>query len=469
MLNRISLLGLGIILAGVPFYLSQAHELRNTLVPAGETRYRASSDPDRVILVLTEQPSRSQTVNWRTSHGVTRAEAQITEAIDSPGLHLTARTLTGTVRPRTTANGLAHHHSITFEDLRPDTLYAYRLRGFNTWSEWFQFRTAKTESEPFSFLYFGDAQNSVRSHFSRVIRGAFLEEARPALVLHAGDMVNSRAGIHDDEWGEWFDAGGFLHAMVPTLPVAGNHEFVYVEDDSGQQVRQISELWEAQFTVAGNGPAELLDTVYYVEYQGVLFVVLDSMRAIDNENLARLQAAWLEKVLAENDRQWVVVAHHHPMQSVSLGRDNPVLREHWEPIYTRYGVDLVLQGHDHVYGRGANVPEGATVVDGQTGTVYVVSVAGPKMYLVTDAAREAMSRVGEDVQLYQVISVAGDQLGFESRTVTGELYDAFDLQRLPDGRKQLIDRHPTGLAERSCTNPNMPRPTRCWEGMELVN
>ncbi len=447
----------------------EAHEQRNTLVPRGELRYVASSDPDRVVLVLDQRPAHSQTVNWRTSFAAEQAVAQVTEAHDSPGLHLTARTVTGTTRPRTTDNGLAHHHSVTFDDLRPDTLYAYRVRGHGTWSEWFQFRTARQNFAPFSFLYFGDAQNSVRSHFSRVIREAFMAHARPAFMLHTGDMVNLRYGNHDDEWGEWFDAGGFLHAMVPSMPIAGNHEFVYRLDEEGQRYRVLSDLWEAQFSVPGNGPPGLRDTVYYIEYQGVLFISLDSMRALDDEASARLQAQWLEALLRESRHPWVIVAQHHPVQSVSLGRDNPRLREHWQPLYARYGVDLVLQGHDHTYGRGMNIPEGATLVDNEAGTVYVVSVAGPKMYLVSESAREDMQRVGEEAQLYQVIRIERDRLRFESRTVTGQLYDAFDLRRTPDGRKQLIDRLPEGMIERICTNPDRPRPTRCWEGTELVD
>jgi hypothetical protein len=374
--------------------------------------------------------------------------------------------LRGMTRPRVTENGLAHHHSVTFDNLRPDTLYAYRVRGHDTWSEWYQFRTAR-EDGPFSFLYFGDAQNSVRSHFSRVIREAFMEVSRPALVLHAGDLVNQRAGIHDDEWGEWFEAGGFLHAMVPSMPVTGNHEFINVVDENGDTRRVLTDLWEAQFTVPGNGPPGHRDTVYFVDYQGVVFVVLDSTRALEDEESARLQASWLDDVLSRHPRRWVIVSHHHPMHSVSLGRDNPELRKHWQPLYQRHGVDLVLQGHDHVYGRGTNLPEGATLVDNTVGTVYVVSVAGPKMYLVAEPARDHYERVGEDVQLYQVIRVEANRLVFESRTVTGQLYDAFDIQRLPDGRNQLIDRLPPGMIERTCLNPNRPRPTRCWEGTEL--
>lgn len=450
-----------------------AHEPRNTLVPPGVQRYQPTPFPDRIALTLTETPATSQTVNWRTAASVNTSRAQITEAIDSVGLHLHATDVIGETKPRHTENGLAHHHSVTFEGLSPDTLYAFRVRGDDTWSEWFQFRTAKAEFEPFTFVYFGDAQNSVLSHFSRVIREAMLRTTNPAFMLHAGDLVNLRDGIHDDEWGEWFDAGSFLYGMLPNLVVAGNHEYVKVEDEAGEERYVLSEAFPAHFRVPSNGPAGFEETVYFVEHQGVLFVALDSVRALQDEADAIAQAEWLDALLSSRDDRWTIISHHHPMNSVSLGRDNPPLRQHWQPLYQKHGVDMVLQGHDHTYGRGTNVPEGAMLVDDEVGTVYVVSVAGPKMYLVSDQAREHMDRLGEDVQLYQVITVEADRILFESRTAIGVLYDAFHLHRQSDGDQRLPNRLeeklPPGMVERLCTNPDRPRPTRCWEGRELVD
>lgn len=442
---------------------------RNTLLPKGHSRYRPDAVPDRIVLVITEDPAHSQTVNWRTGRGMAVAEAQITRAADTPGLHLTAGTVRGLTRRELGENGVAHHHSVTFAGLEPDTLYAYRVRGLDTWSEWFQFRTAEESFAPFAFLYFGDAQNSVKSHFSRVIREAWRELPGTALMLHAGDLVSQRDGVHDDEWGEWFEAGGFLHAMVPSLPVAGNHEFLEQEQADGTETRTLTPLWSAQFTVPPNGPAGFEETVYYASYQDVLFVALDSTRAVESTVDALAQARWLEQVLAASRHRWRVVSHHHPLFSVAVGRDNAELRRHWQPLYERYGVDLVLQGHDHSYGRGANVSEGARAVTGDSPPVYVVSVAGAKMYLADESARRTLTRIGEDMQLYQIVRVEAERLRFESRTVTGELYDAFDIERRADGQKRLIERTPAGVAERACANPVLPRPTRCWNGTELVH
>ena len=74
---------------------------------------------------------------------------------------------------------------------------------------------------------------------------------------------------------------------------------------------------------------------------------------------------------------------HHPMFSNEPARNNPAQRAAWLPIFERYGVDLVLQGHDHSYARG-NVVAGSTTQSGN-GTMYVVSVSGPKMYEADDS------------------------------------------------------------------------------------
>ena len=74
---------------------------------------------------------------------------------------------------------------------------------------------------------------------------------------------------------------------------------------------------------------------------------------------------------------------HHPMFSNEPRATTRTSATRWLPILEKYGVDLVLQGHDHSYGRG-NVIQGTTT-QGGNGTMYVVSVSGPKMYAADDS------------------------------------------------------------------------------------
>lgn len=450
---------------------------RNTSVPDGTMRYQPTIFPDRIILIPTETPATSQTVAWRTDASVDFAVAEISPASATPGLHYTAKEFQGASLPLATENGEAHHHHVTFSELQPDTLYAYRVRGGShqvaeqsaqvAWSEWFQFRTPKAEFSPYTAVYLGDAQNGVKSHFSRVIREAFRSAPEAMVMVHAGDLVNSRYGVHDNEWGEWFDAGGWLHGMMNQIAAPGNHE--YIEHENGP--RTIVPQWETHFATPNNGPEPLQSSVWFTDFQGVRYISLDSMQGIQSEEYAKLQADWLRTVLADNPNKWTIVTHHHPMFSVSLGRDNPQLRKYWQPIYEEFGVDLVLQGHDHTYGRGQNVTEGSSGRLSTQGPMYVVSVAGPKMYLVSDSAEANMQATAEELQLFQTLNFTADTLRYEARTVTGEMFDAFDLVRGNDGKVSIVDRsegEASPLYMHRCTNPNKPRETRCWNGTELI-
>ena len=76
-------------------------------------------------------------------------------------------------------------------------------------------------------------------------------------------------------------------------------------------------------------------------------------------------------------------------------------------------------------------------------TVYVVSVSGGKMYKVKPGWEdyEALrDRVGNNKQLFQVISVDGNKLSYKSYTATGELFDAFDLIKNKNGLNSFIER-----------------------------
>lgn len=435
-------------MAGLPAAAHEGHDDSHK-VPAvpDEKLYAPTAMPDRILLSWKGDPARSQAVTWRTDTSVSAALIELALSTDGPSFAADARRLRAATTPLQTDLGKVHYHAVNLTDLTPGTLYVYRVGDGTNWSEWIHFRTADDRPSPFTFIYFGDAQNDVRSHWSRVFRKAFADAPRAAFMLHAGDLINR--GNRDAEWGEWCSAGGWVNASIPTIAIPGNHEYdvdrsVPLPESPAEQKalpRSLSSRWQARFEFPENGPAEfppaLSETAYYLDYQGVRLVGLNSMEDFE------VQARWLRKVLSDNPNRWTIVTHHHPVYSVSDGRDNTELRAAWQPVYDEFRVDLVLQGHDHSYGRtelrrhAANVVGGSTVRDG--GTMYVVSVSGPKMYAAGDAP---FVRRAENTQLYQVISVDGERLIYQARTATGALYDAFTLVKRPGQSNQLIEQAP---------------------------
>jgi len=397
-----------------------------------------SPDPDRIILTFASDPATSQAVTWRTSTDIPQGVAEIAVSEGGPkfaqggkATRIRART-----QPLKSSLNESHYHSANFTNLKSKTKYVYRVGdGSKQWSEWFQFETAADRPEPFGFIYFGDAQNDLKSHWSRVARGAFSDMPKARFIVHAGDLINNRDD--DAQWGEWHRAGGWINGMVPSAPAPGNHEYAKTVDPH----------WRAQFTLPENGPAGLEETAYSFDYQSVRFI------AMNTEEKVNEQTAWLEGLLASNPNRWTVVTFHRPIYSPLANRDNKSIREAWRPVFDRApkGVDLVLQGHDHTYGRSGLMRDDNALSGGQVhtdrGTVYCVSVSGPKNYTVGDLPW--MVRKGEGRQLYQLIRVNGDRLSYEARDAAGGLFDAFELKKRPDGGNELIEKGPSNADDES--------------------
>ncbi len=428
----------------------------------------ASPWPDRIVVTLEGDPAKSFSVTWRTDASVESARAEFVEAAPrsrfdtaatsvaaaSESVDLRRKQIGGDARRlRWNADlGPVRYHTVTITGLEPDTLYAYRVGGAaGHWSEWMQTRTAPGGDAPLKFLYFGDAQNGILSHFSRVVRAAFRQAPDARFAIHAGDLVN--VASRDFEWAEWFEAVGFIHGMIPALPLVGNHEyFDGLRDDDGDMLTSLSLLWRPQFALPTTPglPAELAETVYATRYGNVLVVALNTMGGRFAE-----QARWLDAVLESSTADWRIVTMHHPLFEL-VERDfpgfvptGPERRELFLPVLRRHGVDLVLQGHDHSYGRGV-MPSGSGPAAPRTRRaagpiVLVTSASGAKMYETredpwapyADEGAE-LQRLAENTQFFQVVEIDGDALTYEAFTATGARYDAFRIERSDDGPNRVV-------------------------------
>lgn len=371
----------------------------------------SGKQPDRIMLTWSADPSTTQSVSWRTVGGGNRIIGQIAEEQSNPDFETKAQTVVGERLYLERATQKDAYNQVSFRDLKPGTSYIYRVGDGTNWSSWNQFKTAG-QSGDFSFIYLGDAQNDLRSKWSRTIRRAFQQEANARFIVHAGDLIN-RSNV-DEEWAEWYEGAGFIHQMIPAVPTPGNHE--YKRDSTGRLV--LDPHWKVQFNLPKNGPEGLQDAVYYLDYQDLRIVSLNSQLIMLDSAAAALQEKWVEKVLASSPKKWNIVLMHHPVYSTAKNRDNTVLRERFKPIFEQYGVDLVLQGHDHTYARGSL---------GRKRPVYLLSVAGPKMY-ESDSERW-MEKATSQTQLYQVIKFTANRLYFSSYKLNGELFDSFELSK----------------------------------------
>ncbi len=379
----------------------------------------AGNSPKRIILNLTENPDSEMAVTWRTCEPVDEPVAQITKTNATTDLETTAKTITAVSEElQPVDDKTVYHHSIIFKNLSPTTSYAYRVGDGEVWSEWNHFETASNKAEPFEFIYLGDVQNGIFTMTSRVLRTAYKTAPDAKFWLYAGDIINH--GGSDAEWQEYFDAAGWIPRTTPMIFLPGNHEYPQ-KTFKGTKSRKLDHIWRSQFTLPENGVPGLEETNYYIDYQGIRVITLNG-----NEKLKE-QAKWLDKILAKNPQNWTIISTHQPFYSTARGRDSQERRDLFLPLFDKYNVDLVLQGHDHAYGRTHKMRNNKIVDENEPGTYYVVSVVGVKVYDMKEENRKYMAKMTNGIQLFQVISINDDKLTYKSYDTTGELFDSFEV------------------------------------------
>jgi 3',5'-cyclic AMP phosphodiesterase CpdA len=304
-----------------------------------------------------------------------------------------------------------HHARLT--GLTPDTDYVYAAVHDGASPELGAFRTAPTGRGAFTFTSFGDqstptlstAQKEplVNDHCGSPAAGDVttgIERIAPLFNLVNGDLCYANlAADRIRSWSDWFDNNSRSARHRPWMPAAGNHENELGNGPIGYGA------YQAYFTVPeAESDAETRGLWYAFTAGSVRVISLnnDDICYQDGGNSyvrgysGGAQRRFLEAELAGAQRDsvidWVVVCMHQTAVSTAAlanGADLGI-REEWLPLFDRYGVDLVLCGHEHHYERshpirGAEptdtrmpipVDDGLDVIDATKGTVHLVIGGG---------------------------------------------------------------------------------------------
>ncbi|MFJ8644892.1 purple acid phosphatase family protein [Streptomyces sp. NPDC093546] len=292
------------------------------------------------------------------------------------------------------------------DGLRPGTTYYYGVGhdGFDPAAPARlgtigSFRTAPaTPPERFVFTAFGDQGVS----YHALANDQLILGQDPAFHLHVGDICyadDSGHGTTSDTydarvWDQFLAQTESVAASVPWMVTTGNHDMEawYSPHGYGGQ--------SARFSLPENGPDPArAPGVYSFVYGNVGVVALDA-NDVSYEIPANLgytdgaQTAWLDRRLGALRRDpavdFVVVFFHHCAYSTSTHASDGGVRDAWVPLFAKHQVDLVINGHNHVYERtdairggevGRPVPIGATTDPVRDGIVYVTAGgAGRELY-----------------------------------------------------------------------------------------
>jgi 3',5'-cyclic AMP phosphodiesterase CpdA len=142
--------------------------------------------------------------------------------------------------------------------------------------------------------------------------------------------------------------------------------------------------------------------------------------ALDSNYMTREQLEWLEKELAASGSDWKIPFFHHPLYS-SGGRHGSEedLRMQLEPLFLKYGVNVVFAGHEHFYER----------LKPQKG-IYYFTAGGSAKLREGDIRKTAMTEVGFDADnSYMLVEITGDQMHFQTLSRTGRRIDSGTITR----------------------------------------
>jgi len=417
---------------------TQTDETNTRMFPPGPM-------PDRIMQNLAENPAESLAFAWRSTLINEPAFVEIAPFRSGSDFSKSAKRFEAEHYQVEFHGFTDHYFKATVAGLTPDTRYLARVGSECCRSEWFEARTAPEAFEPFTFIYVGDTQNDILPYAPRVYRNIATHFPDARFLMHAGDLVLSSGD--DDTWGEFYEAGSWLFRQIPQFPSPGNsdhHRWTLDPVDT----RKLYPQWHATFNLPANGPDGLEGVTYYVDYPGIRLISLYSnfeSMADDRHiyiregvrvtpEMVAAQTEWLDEVLASNEQPWTAVTFHHPVYTAREDRENEWLREEWKSLFEQYGVDLVLQGHDHLYSRG----HGPDSLETGAVPVYVISLAGPKMRPV-DFNHTWFDTAHEGIQMYQAIHVSPKELRYEAYGQKRELLDAFVIRRDNDGTRSFTD------------------------------
>ncbi|MHA1820872.1 MAG: purple acid phosphatase family protein [Promethearchaeota archaeon] len=247
--------------------------------------------------------------------------------------------------PTSKPQGDKYINYVIVSNLTADTRYYYKIGSDEDgWTSEYNFTTApEPKTRGIHFAAFGDSRSNRVAR--RMVANMVLKNSTqifgglPEFILHDGDIVSR--GTKIDLWYNYFEDMEPLLSRVPIYPVQGNHEF------SGLEIS----YYPDEFLLPDNAGSRW----YYSSSWGpVHLLALDSEQhsipPFDQFNLK-----WLESDLqkADNDSNilWKIALFHQPYYTSGGHTERTDLRDAWAPKFDKYGVDMVINGHNHNYER----------------------------------------------------------------------------------------------------------------------
>ncbi len=437
--------------------------------------------PSHISVQLGEDASEEVSISYYTKYSITDSDIQIVPYSKNPDFSK-GTTVNADIETNCDAEtlrewpaidlgfiGIIYHkeyvnrHIVTISGLEPDTKYCYRIgdadRGW--WSDTGVINTADN-SDSFSFFHMTDPQSTTEKQYNQVFGPA----VQFATSNHDGDFILNTGDFVDDgrsfiQWQRMFNSATSTLMSIPMMGVAGNHE------EKGDYAL------DYYFTFPNAPEQDKITGVYYsFDYNNAHFVVLNTNNLGEDEGLSAEQIEWLKADMNASDADWKFVALHKAPYSNGSHYDDDdviVIREQLQTLMPELGIDIVFQGHDHVFMR-TDVMNNNEVVETETenityngldytakvnpdGTIYSINgTIGVKHYKAKPVEEtNKLFPIGETVAYFEIptysyIQIDGDTLYFDSYAIDGDeetRVDQFAIKKDLAGDEVVTPDEPT--------------------------
>ncbi len=216
------------------------------------------------------------------------------------------------------------------------------------------------------------------------------------LVLLTGDNIYEYGEINKINRTFETPYQDLLQQQVEFYAAIGNHDIL---TNNG-----IDEINYQDFNMQGR--------YYTFTQKNVQFFALDT----NPEASWRKQLSWLEDNLAKSTQPWTIVFGHHPVYSSGKHGTNLKLVQRLTPLFSRYGVQLYLNGHDHNYERTLPIKH----------TTYLTGGAQPRPVGKSNWTAYSVAKLS-----FAVIEAYQDRLEICGIDAKGNIFDRATISRSP--------------------------------------
>lgn len=436
-----------------PSYMA---DLEGTVTYSGKVATPLSQEnlrlPSHIAVTFGEDTTTTRNISYFTKYSVTNTDIQIVPYSANPDfskgstVNFDAVTNCEVDATREYASidlgflGIIYHevevnrHTIKISGLEAGTKYCYRIgdaeKGW--WSETGVIDTADN-STAYSFFHMTDPQSVTEKQFTEswaaTLETAFANHDAD-FIINTGDLVDHGGDFR--QWQRMFNSAADSLMDTAIQAATGNHE-------------EKGDYANVENFIYANAPEQDTTTgVYYsFDYNTAHVAVLNTNNLNEDGSLSKDQLEWLKADMNASSKAWKFVALHKAVYSNGSHFDDEdvtALRAQLQGLMPELDIDVVFQGHDHVYMRTDVMNNNAIVAtETQTlnyngleytskikpdGTIYSINgTAGSKHYEpkaeeeTADTFPAGETVLHLEVPSYSYIQIDGGNLYFDSYSV----------------------------------------------------